>query len=153
MIERPRILLRLVMLKPPTAAHFVKELHPCHACEMVVAGAGLAHGGIAVDLACRLGAAGWCVRCRGPQCCQHGFDTCSVRVIDALASETRHRHETHLAQECEVHRGTGLWDTEACHDIADGCLPLKEEQEDAQTCDVCKSLSALREYLHCIYLF
>jgi len=134
-------------------AHFVKELHPCHAREMVVAGAGLAHAGVAADLARRLRAAGGGMRCKGPQCCQHGFDTGSVRVIDALASETRHRHETHLAQEGEVHRGTGLRDTEACHDIADGCLSLKEEQEDAQTCDICKSLSPLHECLHCTYLF
>jgi hypothetical protein len=53
-IERPWVLLRFVGLKPPAAEHFIKELHPCHASEMVVAGAGLAHGCVALNLAYRL---------------------------------------------------------------------------------------------------
>jgi len=53
-IEGPWGLLMGVGLKPLVAEHFIKELHPCHASEMVVACAGLAHGCVASNLAYRL---------------------------------------------------------------------------------------------------
>ena len=49
-------------------------------------------------------------------------------------------------------RGARLWDAEACYDIADGRLAFKQEQEDAHTGHVGKSLGALYECLHSIYL-
>ena len=53
-IERLWVLLMFVGLKPPAAEHVIKELHSCHASEMVIAGAGLAHGCVASNLAYRL---------------------------------------------------------------------------------------------------
>src|SRR5690242_7672142 len=101
-IERPLVRLRLVGLEPAAAQHVVKKLHSCHAGEVIVAGAGLAYGSVALDFARRLWTTAWRARGEGTQGGQHGFDTRRVGMIDALASDTSHRHKAHLAQRREV---------------------------------------------------
>jgi hypothetical protein len=68
---------------------------------------------------------------------------CRVKMIDALASNTMLRHETSLAQVCQMGRDLRLWDAKVHDDGADGCLPLQEKQQDAPPCAVCKNLGTL----------
>src|SRR5262245_62636997 len=62
-IERSRLFRLFVGLKPPAVEHLVKELDPCRSCQMVVAGACLAYGGVALALAPCLGTPARSRRC------------------------------------------------------------------------------------------
>src|SRR5262245_12509661 len=66
-IERSRRFRLCVGLKPPAVEHLIKELDPCHTRQMVVAGAGLAYGGVALALAPCLGTPARCRWCERSQ--------------------------------------------------------------------------------------
>jgi hypothetical protein len=66
-IERSQLFRLCVGFKPPAVEHLVKELDPCHTRQMVVAGACLAYGGVALALAPGLGTPARCRRCERSQ--------------------------------------------------------------------------------------
>src|SRR5215510_7446316 len=59
-IERSRLFRLFIGLKPPAVEYLVKELDPSHTSKVVVAGACLAYGGVALDLAPCLGTPARC---------------------------------------------------------------------------------------------
>src|SRR5262245_52727484 len=66
-IEWSRLSPLFIGLKPPAVEHLVQELNPCHTSKVVVAGAGLAYGGVALALASCLGTPARCRWCERSQ--------------------------------------------------------------------------------------